>query len=96
MREPENEAKRLATLRRYGIVDSAPDAHFDELAALAAAICDAPIALIGCVERERIWLKSHHGLDNDEIPPDWLPAPEHAGLNVIADLSADPRYANRL
>jgi CheY-like chemotaxis protein len=93
MREPQNEAERLAALRRYGIVDSPPDPHFDELVALAAAICDAPIALIGCIERERVWLKARHGIDVRELPMSWLPAPEQRGLNLIADMSADARTA---
>src|SRR5687767_9482382 len=93
MREPENEIERLAVLRRYGIVDSPPDPHFDELVALAAAICEAPIALIGCIERERVWLKSRHGIDVQELPSGWFPAPQQPGLNLIADLSADLRTA---
>jgi len=93
MRESGNEAKRLAALRRYAIADSPPDPLFDELTALAAAICDAPIALVGCLEHERIWLKSRYGVAAAEIPREWIPAPDQQGLNVVADLSADARYA---
>src|SRR5439155_5345157 len=74
-------------------VDSLPDSLFDELAVLAAAVCDAPIAFIGCVERERIWLKARCGLDAAEIPPDWIPLSQQAGLNAIADLAADPHLS---
>ena len=44
---PDNEAERLAVLRSLDILDTAPEQAFDELAALTASICQAPVALIG-------------------------------------------------
>lgn len=55
------ERSRLAALRSYRILDTAPEAAFDDLALLAAQICDTPIALISLVDSDRQWFKSRIG-----------------------------------
>jgi len=60
------EYKRLEALRSYHILDSDQEQDFDELTALAAAICNTPIALISFVDEDRQWFKSHYGLDVDQ------------------------------
>jgi signal transduction histidine kinase len=65
---PANEDQRLATLRDYRILDTAPDERFDRLTALAADLFDAPVALISLIDAERQWFKSHHGLPVSETP----------------------------
>ena len=59
---PHNESERLRALSSYGIVDTAPDASFDGLAALAAHMLDVPIALVSIVDETRQWFKARHGL----------------------------------
>jgi PAS domain S-box-containing protein len=63
---PENEPERLEALRRYDILDTPPDGAFDGIAAVAAAVFQVPIAIISLVDHDRIWFKSHHGLDAHE------------------------------
>ena len=63
----DDEANHLAVLKRYAILDSAPEAVFDRITALAADIFSAPIALISFRDRNRLWFKSHHGLEVTEI-----------------------------
>ena len=63
-----DEAERLADLHRYGILDTAAEAEFDDLTELAAHICEVPIALISLVDVERVWFKSAVGLDVPESP----------------------------
>jgi len=58
-----NEQKRLEALRSYSILDTDEEADYDDLTEIAAAICDAPIALISFVDKDRQWFKSHYGLD---------------------------------
>lgn len=60
--EPENEAARLAALEACSILDTEADPLFDGITALAAGICEVPIALVTLVDRKRQWFKSAHGL----------------------------------
>ena len=41
---PANEPERLEALKSYAIVDTLPEAGFDEITELAAQICDCPVA----------------------------------------------------
>lgn len=65
---PANEDQRLATLRDYCIMDTAPDERFDRLTAFAADLFGVPVALISLIDAERQWFKSHHGLPVSESP----------------------------
>lgn len=64
---PPNERERLDALRRYEILDTPPDGSFDRITALAARIFRAPISIVSLVDEDRIWFKSRHGVDVDEI-----------------------------
>jgi two-component sensor histidine kinase len=80
---PESESQRMAAVRRYDVLDTPPDGVFDHITALAARRFNVPIAIISIVDHDRIWFKSHHGLDIGEIPRD-------PGLCASAILSNDP------
>lgn len=64
---PHNEKARLAALHRYQILNSLPEAAFDEITKLAAQLLDTPVALIGFVDSCRVWFKSRHGLNISEV-----------------------------
>lgn len=49
------DTNRLAALSRYDILDTQPEAGFDELTQLAAQICQTPVALITFVDANRQW-----------------------------------------
>ncbi len=63
---PANEMQRLATLHSLDLLDTEPEVEFDELTALAAQICNVPVALVSLVDENRQWFKSKVGLDVDE------------------------------
>ncbi len=92
---PEDEARRLEVLRAYEILDTAPEQAFDRLTSLAAQICEAPIALVSLVDRDRQWFKSRFGLDASETPRD-LAFCAHAILGkdvlIVPDATRDARF----
>jgi formate hydrogenlyase transcriptional activator len=60
---PPDEPERVAALQRYEILDTPPDEAFNHLTAVAAALFRVPIAVVSLVDRDRIWFKSHYGLE---------------------------------
>lgn len=88
------EDERLAALRRYDILDTPPDGAFDRITALAARVFDVPIAIVSIVDEDRIWFKSHHGLDSDETertPGLCASAILHDSPWLVTDARNDPR-----
>jgi two-component sensor histidine kinase len=67
---PADEPERLAAVRRYDVLDTPPDGAFDRITAIAARRFGVPIAIISVVDQDRIWFKSHHGLDVKQIGRD--------------------------
>ncbi|NEP20464.1 MAG: GAF domain-containing protein, partial [Leptolyngbya sp. SIO4C1] len=67
---PANETFRLAELQRYAVLDTAAETAFDELAELAAHICQAPVSLVSLIDEHRQWFKSRYGLALTETPRD--------------------------
>jgi hypothetical protein len=67
---PPNEFGRLAALREYYILDTAAEQAFEDITALAAFVCDVPIAIISLVDEARQWFKSRIGLSEQETPRD--------------------------
>lgn len=94
---PPDEAARLDELCRYQILDTEPDADFDDLTRAAAAACETPIALVSFVDAQRQWFKSRVGLAAQETPRG-LAFCAHAILQdqplVVRDALDDPRFAN--
>lgn len=89
-----NESKRLASLREYQILDTEPDPIFDNITRQAAAICEAPVAVISSIDADRIWFKSVVGLDIREIPRSQAICPlclKDGKLLIISDTLADER-----
>ncbi len=95
--EPQNEKERLAALDRCGILDSDPDAGFEDLVQLTALTFQAPIAFVGVIARERQWMKARIGLETMELPRDRSFC-AHAILGneplVIPDAERDARFAD--
>ena len=92
---PLDEAKRLEVLRRYGILDTAPELAFDRLSRLGARVFQAPIVLVSLIDQTRQWYKSCYGIDVKETGRD-VSFCAHAILTddplIILDASADPRF----
>ena len=84
---PDDDVARLAAIARYAILDTPPDGAFDRITALAARVFNVPIAIVSVVDHDRIWFKSHHGLEVKQI--DRAP-----GLCASAILQHEPWIIN--
>ncbi len=95
---PPNEDARLLALYRLDVLDTPREQNFDDIAQLAMSICEAPIAVISLVDRDRQWFKSCLGLDGTETPRD-VAFCAHAILTpqetlIVEDATRDPRFAD--
>jgi sigma-B regulation protein RsbU (phosphoserine phosphatase) len=91
---PEDEAERLAAVRRYDVLDTPHDGAFDRVTALAARHFGVPISIVSIVDSDRIWFKSHHGVDVREIGRDpglCASAILHDEPWIVEDARSDPR-----
>lgn len=64
------EVERQAAVDRYAILDTPHDGTFDNITAIAASIFNVPISIVSIVDHDRIWFKSHHGVDIDQVARD--------------------------
>ncbi len=94
---PPDEAARLAALHKYDILDSAPEQVYDDVTALAAHICDMPMALITFVDDDRQWFKSSMGFTDWETPRNHAFCAytiAHDGPMVVENAAEDARFAD--
>jgi len=90
------EEERLKALERYKVLDTEREPSFDRLVELAADICDAPVALLSLVDRDRQWFKAEIGLGVRETALTSSVCSlllRQSGTSVLPDLSADSRTA---
>jgi two-component sensor histidine kinase len=87
---------RLAALDGYSILDTVPEPGFDDIVQLAMYICEAPVALVSLVAKDRQWFKARVGFEpcetdlNSSVCAHALVEPD---LLIVPDLTADARTA---
>lgn len=94
---PDDEAERLIALEQTGALDTQAESDFDDLTELAARICNAPVALISLVDKERQWFKSRFGIDVAEMPRTQAfcaHAIHQREIFVVPDATRDIRFAD--
>lgn len=96
--KPLNEHERVAALKEYGILDTLAEDAYDDLVAIVAGICGAPMGAITLIDDERQWFKSTLGLDVTETSRDHSFC-AHAILQpdellVVEDTNEDPRFSD--
>jgi two-component sensor histidine kinase len=91
------EADRLHALRSFAVLDTLPEATFDDVTRLVASVCEVPMALISLVDENRQWFKSAVGIGMRETSRD-VSFCAHAILQpellVIPDTLQDERFAD--
>jgi hypothetical protein len=96
---PEGEPSRLQSLTDLRILDTPPEQVFDDLARLAALICDTPIAIIDFVDEQRAWFKAKIGLELDDVPREQsfsAYAILQSDALIVLDPLSDKRFTHNL
>lgn len=95
-----SDRRRLAAVEATGLLDTGPEAAFDDLAQLAASVTGCGRAFITLVDERRSFWKSCVGVDAGEVAERQIPVQEsfclfvvgrHGEPFVVADAAADPR-----
>jgi len=90
--------KRLETLESFEVMDSLPEAIYDEITSLAASICNTPASIISLVDDKRQFFKSHHGLDFNGTPLNESFCKyviiDDEDLLIVENTHIDERFAN--
>jgi predicted PurR-regulated permease PerM len=99
---PRNEEARLAELNGLNLLDTPPEADFDQVTERLTRLFKVPIALLTLIDKNRQWFKSQAGLPADLAEARSTPRDVSLCGHVIAndevlivrDLARDPRFAN--
>jgi len=97
---PPDEAERLRALHELDLLDTEPEAEFDDLVRRAAEATGAPTAVITLVDEARQWFKARVNLELEATDRD-LSFCAHAilspeGLTVVPDTLEDERFSDNL
>jgi predicted PurR-regulated permease PerM len=99
---PPNEEARLEELNGLNLLDTPPEADFDQVTERLTRLFRVPIALLTLIDKDRQWFKSQAGLPADLAEARSTPRDVSLCGHVIAndevlivrDLARDPRFAN--
>ena len=95
---PSDEILRLEALYSYQLLDDLQKAEFDEIAELAASICNTPISLITLIDSSIQWHKGKFG-DIDDTVDREVSFCAHAinepdQIFIVEDTTQDKRFKN--
>lgn len=90
------EVERLKELESSELLDTPPESVFSDVVFLASKMCDAPIALISLVDKNRQWFKACIGISATETSRevafcDYVVREKK--MLVIEDTTLDPRFS---
>lgn len=90
-----NEAARASALHSFGILDTPRERDFDDLANIAAEICETPIGIVNLIDTARQFFKAEVGLGVRSTPLDTAFC-SHAllldDIMVVPDATKDARF----
>lgn len=64
----QDEAGRVAALRRYEVLDTPAEAPFDRITKLIRVVLNVPISTVSLIDQDRQWFKSCVGMPSVEMP----------------------------
>jgi diguanylate cyclase (GGDEF)-like protein/PAS domain S-box-containing protein len=92
---PPNDAERVAALRRFGILNTAPEETFDRIAFVAKTVLAAPAAAVTFIDADRQFFKARLGTPFTQTPRD-VAFCAHTILSsepfVVLDATRDERF----
>ena len=91
----DEERVRLDELRRYQVLDSAPEPAFERVVGLAQRFFGVPIVLISLVDEDRQWFKARRGLNLCETDLEssfCVHAIRQDEVMVVPDATQDARF----
>jgi diguanylate cyclase len=94
---PVDEAERLVSLHRLGLLETLPSQAFDGVTRLAAAALKVPMVLVSLVDQNRLWFKSRVGLTLRECPRTGsfcAQAVLQRQTLTVRNAPADPRFSD--
>ena len=95
--KPTDETQRLEIVRGYEILDTEPEAAFDDLTFLACYLCETPVATISLIDADRQWFKSKVGVSAVETSRDiafCASAILQSDIFIVPDATQDERFAD--
>jgi PAS domain S-box-containing protein len=90
-----DDVNQTAAARNLGILDTPPEATFDDVVLIAAQACHTAMASVGFIADGRHWFKAKIGFDQLEISIDLSICAytiQQLGLTVIPDLREHPEF----
>lgn len=91
------EARRLDVLHSYRLLDTPPERSFDDLARLAALVCETPSAIVTLIDERRQWFKARYGFSLHETERAVAFCNYTIEQNeplLVVDATKDPRFAD--
>ncbi|MET0137612.1 MAG: sensor domain-containing diguanylate cyclase [Sphingobium sp.] len=92
-----DEPARLSALRRLAVLDTEPEAPFENVVALVRSVLDVPMAAVSLIDEDRQWFKARSGIGAEQTPRD-ISFCTHTIMQpdplVVTDATTDPRFAS--
>jgi PAS domain S-box-containing protein len=91
-----SEQPRLQALRNYDLRDAPHDSALDDIARLAAHVCNAPVGAVTVIDLEEVLVLGHYGIELTSAPRRTFPCEitiNGDGPYQIPDARRDPEYA---
>ena len=90
------ERPQIEAIEQYALSEVPHDPALDDIARLAAQVCDTPVGLVGFLEQNSIQVLGRFGAELDELPRSSTPCEttaEASGVYQIPDARRDPACA---